>query len=254
MMGPKVRFGLCCLFHNEPVKYRTSTAKALARLDRQAQLAKLSELCQANAETLKSALNTANRLGIKAYRIPSPLFPLYTHPGVGYPFDDLPDHCEIRSSLREVFAYREGHGLRLSLHPDQFIVLNSPHPQVVASAVEELQYQQLVAELVGADVINLHLGGVYGDKPAGVARFVANFAALPQSVQSRLSLENDDRSYTPSDLLSVSEQTGIPVVYDVHHHRCNPDELSVADATGLCAATWHQQGREPYFHIAALAR
>jgi UV DNA damage endonuclease len=27
--------------------------------------------------------------------------------------------------------------------------------------------------------------------------------------------------------LPVCRSTGIPLVYDVHHHGCNPDELSI---------------------------
>ena len=250
-MNPNMRLGLCCIFRDEPIRFRTTTAKALTRLSRQAQLTKLSELCRANARSLRLALETVNHLNIKAFRILSPIFPLYTHPEVRYTLEELPEHREICDALSEVAEYRKSHGVRLSLHPDQFIVLNSPKPHVVASAAEELRYQALVAERVGADVINLHLGGVYGDKASAVGRFLANFANLPGNVQSRLSLENDDRSYTPLDLLAVSERCGVCVVYDVHHHRCNPDGLSVAEATDLCAGTWRRQDREPYFHISS---
>jgi len=248
---PRIRFGLCCIFRDAPVQFRTTTAKVISRLNRKDQLTKLSDLCLANAGSLKRALETVGRLGIGAFRILSPVFPLYTHPDVGYALDELPESIDIREALRQVADYRGSHDLRLSLHPDQFIVLNSPRPEVVANAREELCYQNQVAELVGAEVINLHLGGVYGDKPTAIDRFIANFATLPETIRSRLSLENDDRCYTPSDLLPVSERTGIPVVYDVHHHRCNPDGLTVPEATTLCAATWQRQGREPYFHISS---
>ena len=61
--------------------------------------------------------------------------------------------------------------IRLSFHPDQFVVLSSPHPEVVANSIRELEYQARLAEAVGADVINIHAGGVYGDKPSALQRF-----------------------------------------------------------------------------------
>jgi UV DNA damage endonuclease len=63
-----------------------------------------------------------------------------------------------------------------------------------------------------------------------------------------LTVENDDVTYTPSDLLPTCRAEGIPLVYDVHHHRCNPDDLSVEEATTEALATWH---REPLFHISS---
>lgn len=45
--------------------------------------------------------------------------------------------------------------------------------------------------------------------------------------------------------------SGIPLVYDVHHHRCLPDGLSVEEATSLAVESWGRVGREPYFHISS---
>ena len=36
--------------------------------------------------------------------------------------------------------------------------------------------------------------------------------------------------------------------HDVHHHRCNPDGISVEDATRFCLDTWN---RKPHFHISS---
>jgi UV DNA damage endonuclease len=114
-----------------------------------------------------------------------------------------------------------------------------------------LHYQGWLAEQVGAEVINLHAGGVYGDKAAALARFAGVFADLPENVGQRLTLENDDISYTVRDLLPVCDKLGVPLVYDVHHHRCKPDGLSVEEATGLTGATWLRQGREQYCHLSS---
>lgn len=246
-----MRFGLCCLFINEPVSFRTTTARALSTLGRDDQLHKLSGICRDNARNLLLALEAVQRLRIGAFRIMSPLFPRMTHPDVGYSLGDLPDGDAITHQLGMVRIFAAQHDIRLSFHPDQFVVLSSPHTKVVANSIQELEYQAQLAEAVGADVINIHGGGVYGDKSAALRRFCQVFPNLSESVRSRLTLENDDISYTVQDLLPVCEQLSIPLVYDVHHHRCNPDGLSVEESTRLASKTWERAGREQYCHISS---
>jgi len=246
-----LRFGLCCLFKNEPVVFKTTTAKALLTLDRAEQLAKISAICLHNAENLLLAVKTVHRLGIGAFRIMSPLFPRMTHPEVGYTLDLLPDGESIRQHLQATRIFARNTDIRLSFHPDQFVVLSSPHPAVVANSIQELEYQGQLAEAVGADVINIHAGGVYGDKPLALERFCQTFVSLSEAVKSRLTLENDDVSYTVRDLLPICERLSLALVYDLHHHRCNPDGLTVEEATDRVAATWSGTGREPYCHLSS---
>lgn len=246
-----MRFGLCCLFKNEATTFRTTTARVLSPLRRDAQLAKLSTICLHNVDNLHQAVETAHRLGIGAFRIMSPLFPRMTHPDVGYALGDLPDGDIIaqRMATTRILAMR--YDLRLSFHPDQFVVLSSPHPEVVKNSLRELEYQGELAVAIGADVINLHAGGVYGDKDLALQRFAAVLGDLSPAVRSRLSVENDDTSYTVRDLLPLCSRTALPLVYDVHHHRCNPDGLTTVEATELTAATWQALGREPYCHLSS---
>lgn len=244
-----MRFGLCCLFVAEPVTFRTTTAKALSALSRRDALAKASAICLHNAENLLLAVKAAQRLGIGAFRIMSPLFPRMTHPDVGYNLEDLPDAEAIARNMADVRNFAQAHDIRLSFHPDQFVVLSSPHAHVVDSSVRELEYQALLADMVGADVINLHAGGAYGDKAAALKRLAAVVRNLPENVASRLTLENDDVTYTVRDLLPTCADIGLPLVYDVHHHRCNPDGLDETEATNLAAATW--KGREQYCHVSS---
>lgn len=246
-----LRLGLCCLFNQSPIRFRSATAKFLKRLDRPAQLARLGELCLDNARSLVTAVEEVHRLGIGAFRVSSPLLPLYTHPEVGYRLADLPNGEEITATLGTVKTLKERLQIRLSFHPDQFTLLSSPRPEVTAASLEELRYQAMLAALIGADVINIHGGGVYGDKHGALLRLAEQISALPESVRSRLTLENDDHSYTVEDLLPVCAKLGIPLVYDVHHHRCNPDGLTVAEATQACLQSWRQPGREAYFHISS---
>jgi UV DNA damage endonuclease len=113
-----------------------------------------------------------------------------------------------------------------------------------------LTYHAEFAALVGADVINIHGGGAYGDKASALDRVRRNIDRLNDTVRSRLTLENDDRVYTPEDLLPVCRDMEVPMVYDVHHHRCLIDGDSEESATQKALSTWN---REPLFHISSPA-
>ena len=243
--------GLCCIFREEPIRFHQATAAALQKHSRHEQLKKLSSLCRLNLGSLGSALEWVIANGVGAFRVLSPLFPRMTHPDVAYRLEELPDYEEIELLCTQIRARRQKGDIRLSLHPDQFNVLSSPYSEVIQNTLTELEYQGLLAEKIGAGVINLHAGGVYGDKPRALLRLKDHFTLLSERVRSRLTLENDDRSYTPADLLPVCADLGIPMVYDVHHHRCLADGLTPAEATRHCVESWKAVGREPYFHISS---
>ncbi|HSK01784.1 MAG TPA: hypothetical protein VK932_11110, partial [Kofleriaceae bacterium] len=103
----------------------------------------------------------------------------------------------------------------------------------------------------GAEQLTIHGGGAAGGKGASLERLATALAELSPRARRRVVLENDDRVYTVEDLLPICERLGLPLVYDVHHHRCNPDRLSVERATELAAATW--RGREPWVHLSSPA-
>ena len=243
-----MRLGLCCLFRDQPIRFVTTTATSIGKMKRSDAMAKLSRLCMENADALIAALRFCADNGIGCFRINSQILPIKTHPTCGYKVDDLPDGDEIVRRFQECGMFVRKHKLRACFHPDQFVVLNSPRPDVVEKSVLELEYQAEVAEWVGADVVNIHGGGAYGDKQKALADFARNLKPLSQRVRSRLTVENDDKTYTPADLLPICKAEGVPLVYDVHHHRCNPDGMSVEQATKKALATWD---REPMFHISS---
>ena len=243
-----IRWGLCCLFVNEPIRFGVRTATHLKKFDRARQLALLAGSVLANGQALVRAIEYCHRAGIGAFRVNSRIFPLKTHPEVGYRLAALPGHGDIEAVYRLAGEIAARLDIRLSLHPDQFTLLSSPDEGVTARSIDELVYQAGVAERIGADVITLHGGGAYGDRPAALARLAANLERLPAAVRSRLVLENDDRIYAPADLLPFCLQTGLPFVYDVHHHRCHPDGLTVEAVTDQALTTWN---REPLFHLSS---
>lgn len=243
-----IRFGLCCIFRDEPIKFGTTTAAALSRLPPEGARIRLSLLCRQNADSLLRALRYCAAHGIGAFRINSQILPLATHPVFGYQLADLPDGPEIVGLYQKCGAVAAAANLRTSFHPDQFVVLNSQRPEVVTSSLAELEYQSEVAEWVGADVVNIHAGGLFGDKVRALGDFARSLGRLSPRARSRLTVENDDKLFAPADLWSMCRAEGLPLCYDVHHHRCHPDDWPVEEATERARETWN---REPLFHISS---
>ncbi len=243
-----MRLGLCCMFRDQPIKFPTTTVTAISKMKRPEALAKLNRLCLENAAALLAALQYCAANGIGCFRINSQILPIKTHPECGYNLSDLPDDAEIIRSFRACGRFAKTNRLRTCFHPDQFVVLNSQRPDVVEKSILELEYQAEVAEWVGADVMNIHGGGAYGNKAQALGDFARALDRLSERARCRITVENDDKLFTPADLLPVCRDSGIPLVYDAHHHRCNPDGQSIEETTQLAVATWT---REPLFHISS---
>ena len=243
-----IRLGLCCKFLREPIKFYSTTATAVLKLNRTDALRKISELCLANAESLQKALTYCAKHHIGCFRVNSKILPLKTHPDAGYEMDELPKMKEIKAQFQRSGIFARSHDLRLTFHPDQFILLSSPKQQVTERSIAELEYHATVATWIGADAINIHGGGAYGNKKEALNRLHKNLKHLSKSLRHRLTLENDDRTYTPSDLLPFCKDEGIPFVYDIHHHRCLPDGRTSKEITEMALTTWN---REPIFHISS---
>lgn len=246
--APQLRLGLCCQFAAQPIKFHTTTATALQRLPRREQLARLTELCRGNAVALLEALQYCAAHGIGSFRILSSIMPLKTHPAVGYRVEELPGAADVVAQFQRCGEFARTNNIRTGFHPDQFVVLNSPNPEIVKRSVADLESQAEIASWTNADTVNIHGGGGYGDKPAALERFARNLDRLSPAARGRLTVENDDKTFTPADLLPVCQATGVPLVYDAHHHRCCPDDLTVAEATAAARKTWT---REPLFHISS---
>ena len=245
-----IRLGLCCIFKGEPIKFRRTTAKYLLSLAKRERAVFLANLCRDNADALYRALEFCAVNGIGAFRINSQILPVKTHPEAGYDVDRLPGGDRIIDRFKQCGAFGRENGIRTTFHPDQFLVLSSPKADVVRRSVADLEYHAMVAEWVNADVINIHGGGAYGDKEAARRRLVNVINGLDGEIRNRLTLENDDRVYTPADLMPVCRHTGVPLVYDVHHHRCLPDGNSEERTTVAALSTWD---REPLFHLSSPA-
>jgi UV DNA damage endonuclease len=244
-----LRFGLCCQFLDAPIRFRTATHRYAGRLSAVARAEYLRGIARDNAASLAQAVETCASLGIGAFRINSQILPLGTHPASGYSLEALDDDGSLHDAFRAAGTRAHTLGIRLSFHPDQFVVLNSVREEVVASSVRELDFQARLAALVGAETLVLHGGSLTGGRDAALERLARGIDRLGADARSRLALENDDRQFTPSDLLPLARRSGVPLVYDAHHHRCHPDGLDVDTATEAAAETWG--AREPWTHISS---
>tara|TARA_Y100000589_G_C27130925_1_gene620552 strand:- start:50 stop:976 length:927 start_codon:yes stop_codon:yes gene_type:complete len=201
-----------------------------------------SQLGLDNCKDLATILKWNNENGFKFFRITSNLFPWCSE----YSLCDMPDYEEIKDILGKAGEYVTQNEMRITSHPGPFNVLTSPHERVVKNCVQDLSVHGEVFDLMGLsetpyNKINIHIGGAYGDKEAAMERFCKNFSRLPKSVQSRLTVENDDKEtmYSVADLYEgVYKVIGIPIVFDYHHHRFCTGGLSEKDALELAVSTW----------------
>jgi len=200
---------------------------------------------------LDSIFDYLEATAIRMYRISSDVAPYVTHP-------EMPQfHGQIEESFEELAALGEKArrlGLRLSMHPSQYIVLNSPEERIARSAVADFDYHARFLDALGmgpeAKIVT-HVGGRYGDKPAAMARFAERYELLPDAVKRRLVLENDEISYGVPDILAIHDACGIPLVFDILHHRVNnPGELAAEEACRACLATW-PPGQTPKIHYSS---
>ena len=181
-----IRLGLCCIFRDESIKFRTTTATAIKKLPRNEGQKKLANLCAANAATLIEALRFCSVNGIGCFRVNSQILPVKTHPEVGYDLAELPGGPQIMNQFRKCGTFAKTAGLRTTFHPDQFVVLNSPKPNVVEQSIREIEYQAEVAQWIGADVVNIHGGGAYGDKQAALQTLAKNLVRLSKKARRLL--------------------------------------------------------------------
>lgn len=174
--------------------------------------------------------------GLLFLRITSDLVPLASHPENRFPWAErfAPHFARIGKLIRR-------HGMRISMHPGQYTLLNSPRAEVVEAARAELRHHGTVLELLRLDrtaKIQVHVGGLYGDKERAIERFLRETEGLPPAVRERLVVEHDERLFNLSDVLRISRRTGLPVVFDSFHHRLHGDGRSLAEALEAQGETW----------------
>ena len=223
---------------------RSTVLRTVRNIDPVDRPAFFSRLLLANARDLLEILRWNEANGIRLFRLSSEIAPFMTHPEVGYSLDDL-DH-DVSEALAECGRFAANHGHRLSSHPGPFNVLASPDPRVVDNTIRELDAQAALFDAIGLSrdhnaKINIHVGGAYGDPQGALDRWCTNFARLSDGARARLTVENDDRAslYSVRALHDgVYARTGVPIVFDYHHHQFCTGGDTEAEALALAVSTW----------------
>ncbi len=205
----------------------------------------LRRIITANLDAMKDIIQYNIENDIKLFRISSDIIPLGSHPEIQYKWWE-----DYQDQLRFLGNKIKNANIRVSMHPGQYTVLNSPNEEVFKRAAADLAYHCSFLDVLGSDAtckIVLHIGGAYADKKEAIKRFVQKYHNLDSRIKNRLVVENDDKIFNIEDVLYISEQTGLPVVFDYLHHETNSPQrdLSAYDWIEVCSETWgNTDGRQ----------
>jgi UV DNA damage endonuclease len=218
---------------------KTMTMRTFSRLaNREAALRKLESIARENLRNTLRLLKHNRYMDVHVYRLTSKLIPLATHGDLA----DWDPYAPLADEFAEVGAFAKEHGIRLSFHPDHYTVLSTPRPEVYAASVKDLAHHVQMLEMMGLDeraTCNIHVGGTYGDKKAAGRRFAEHFRRLEPRIARRITLENDDKTFSASETLDLCEQVGAPMVLDLHHHAVNnPDGVAPEAIWPRIRRTW----------------
>ncbi|KTG08008.1 hypothetical protein AUR64_01185 [Haloprofundus marisrubri] len=202
------------------------------------------ELAEKNCRGLRRIVEWNIDHDIRFYRITSDLLPWYSQ----YAIDDLPNGAAVREEVEAIGALAASEDVRLTFHPSHFVKLASPDDSVVENAVVDLENHGSLMDAMGLsrtpyNAVNVHIGAHYGDKEATGRRFCENVGRLSESVRSRLTVENDDKSSlwsVPELVDAVADEVGVPVTYDELHHQFTDRGLTRQEAAQVAADTWEE--------------
>mgnify|MGYP001498680034 CR=1 FL=1 len=201
-----------------------------------------SQLALQNSKDLIEIIKWNNTNGFKCFRITSCLFPWSSE----YELYQLPDYEEICKYLKLAGKTARDNGQRLSFHPGPFNILTSSKAHVVKNTIKDLRTHGEIFDIMEMPrsrfaKINIHIGASYGDRKSAMERWLVNYEKLPDSVKTRLTVENDDKKslFTTEHLFNgIYKHSGVPIVFDYHHHRCHNEGMSQRDALEMAISTW----------------
>lgn len=209
---------------------------------------KLDEIVCENLSNLEKILDYNYKNNISFFRLTSKLLPLVTHPKVKVSFFELYEN-EFEKLAYKIKKYK----IRIDMHPDQFVVLNSEDEKIVKNSIRILKYhdQLLNALKIDDGKLILHVGSSCGGKEEALLRFKKNFYKLPLSIRRRIVLENDDKVFDIIDVLNLCKDLKIPMVLDYHHFLCNNKEEKIEDYLMDIFSSWKDTSLPPKVHFSS---
>ncbi len=200
------------------------------------------ELALANIRDLLTILKWNKENDINFFRISSNIFPWASE----YNIEELKQFEKIKLAASMAGDFAKSNSMRLTSHPGPFNKLCSPKENVVKNTITDLSIHGILFDLMGLErspynKINIHVGAAYDCKKTALNTFCRNFDKLPDSVKSRLTVENDDRPslYSTHELYDgIFKTIQIPIVFDYHHHKFRNDGESEEDALLFASDTW----------------
>lgn len=235
------------LYEASPAKTMTfATYQKREKKEREAQLLAITKN---NLERTLRVLHYCIAHELPLYRMSSSIVPLATHPEAAWDYLK-----ETKKECKEIEKLVEKHSIRMSMHPNQYTLFTSPRPEVTVNAVKDMQYHYDLLKGMGIEdrsYINIHIGGAYGDKTSALERFYENIKMLPAEIKCRMTLENDDKTFTTEETLEVCENEGIPLMFDYHHYKANPGDTPLEDLIPRFVETWKNTGRPPKVHLSS---
>lgn len=229
--------GLVCITASKAVRFRTTTRKRLLQLSVAAQEEALRSLYAENLTRLEAAIQFCLDEGIRLYRLPSGLFP-FSDDQIGKAI-----LTEFTDRMQQIGELVNKLGIRLVLHPDQFVVLNSDRPDVIENSIKILAAHARSFDLLGLPQSPWSLMNIHGGKGDRAERLVNVIRTLPDTIRLRLTLENDEYTYSASEILEICRAAEVPMVFDAHHHAIHEhletyDHPSVAAMLAAARTTW----------------
>lgn len=210
-------------------------------------LEKAKSIATRNIQDMQKIIIWNETQGIRVYRLTSELFP-----HLGNPLTPEYDITFALEDLKETGKIAKSFGHRLTMHPGQHNVLNSPNENVVRRTINELVNHANILKAMkyspqDGSVIVIHVGGIYGDKNSALQRWKDNFKLIPKYCQEYIVIENDEFSYGVNDVINLAEEMKIPMILDFFHNEVSNDKVEITDELLKRIANTWKYGR-PKFH------
>ena len=225
----------------------TMTYTSFKKLDKEEAYQKLYEIIDKNLDNFFKVLKFNKDNNITFYRMSHTIVPLATLKDVKFNYT-----TPFKEKWKEIGEFINKNNMRVDSHPNQYCVLNSVNNQIVKNSIDIIKFNYTLFKIMGINgMIILHVGSSANGKEEGKKRFKENFLKLNKNLQKIITLENDDKVYNVSDVLSLCEELNIPMTLDYHHYLCNNEKEKLKALLPRIIKTWKNTSFNPKMHFSS---